>query len=205
MLVSSPGSPLSPHVCPHVVATPSEHVCSGVSVLCHPQGASSVSPLRCPGPSSPQARVCPAELPTALPHLALRPVQELGARLEGNQEGLTSCHSQKTAPRTKVGEIQPRRFWKVLEGLPAPTSRCQGPGLPATCGTGRGHGREVIQLENVGDEPTPRIGVAGRLGIFLLLLLFVVLLRRTRDEGHPLHCLLTSPSASFPGAVGVQL
>ena len=95
--------------------------------------------------------------------LALRPMQELGARLEGNQEGLTSCHSQKTAPapRTKVGEIQPRKFWKVLEGLPAPTSRCQGPGLPATCGTGRGHGREVTQLENLGDEPTPRIGVTG--------------------------------------------
>lgn len=155
--------PLSPHVCP--------------TLWLHPQSTRVLECLSCVIPKvHPQclledAWVLPAHKPVCARlscpplylTLALRPMQELGARLEGNQEGLTSCHSQKTAPapRTKVGEIQPRKFWKVLEGLPAPTSRCQGPGLPATCGTGRGHGREVTQLENLGDEPTPRIGVTG--------------------------------------------
>lgn len=63
----------------------------------------------------------------------------------------------------------------------------------------------LLSWKTLGMSRHPGLGSPGGLGIFLLLLLFVVLLRRTRDEGHPLHCLLTSPSASFPGAVGVQL
>lgn len=85
---------LGPHVCP--------------ALWLHPQSTRVLECLSCvilkvqrhPQCLLEDARVLPAHKPTcARPScpplyltLALRPVQELGARLESNREGLTSCH-----------------------------------------------------------------------------------------------------------------
>lgn len=115
--------------------------------------------LKMPGsfqPTSPHAwPSCPLLYLT----LALRPMQELGARLGAVERAWTSCHSQKTAPapRTKVGEIRLQKVLEVLPVLPQ-LAGARAQAFQPHVGWGRGMAVRLLSWKTLGMSDTPGLG-----------------------------------------------
>lgn len=129
---------------------------------------------------------------------------EAGGKIwwESGQGGLTSCHSpsfQKTPlGRWERHSLECSGTFRRLSSWP---SRCQAFQLHVGCGG------DVAAGCSVGTPWAEQawVGAGWWLWDVPLLLFPGPLVRLRRDGGPPLCCPLTSPSASFPGAVGVQL
>lgn len=151
--------------------------------------------------------MCLAELPTALPHPGTETHAGVGGKAGRQSRGpdLLSQPENSTGTQNEGGRDSAQKVLEVLPVLPQ-LAGARAQAFQPHVGWGRGMAVRLLSWKTLGMSRHPRTGVAGwtwRFSSFVAV--YGPFVRRMRDKGHPLHCLLTSPLASFPGAVGVQL
>lgn len=121
--------------------------------------------------------MCLAELPTALPHPGTETHAGVGGKA-GRQSRAPDFLSQpenSTGTQNEGGRDSAQKVLEVLPVLPQ-LAGARAPAFQPHVGWGRGMAVRLLSWKTLGMSRHPGLGSPGGLGIFLLLLLFMVLL-----------------------------